>query len=110
MSPRMHIWSTCRALAVRTRPAAQPRIETLRLSTRTQTRLYADDATPKSTNATGSAPKVNVGPAGSGVGKASSGETAQNAQEPLSQGASVKVGPKGPHCFEIQCFNANEWN
>ena len=51
MSPRLAIWGACRALAVRARPAAQPRFEALWRSTNARARHYSDEATPSSTSA-----------------------------------------------------------
>ncbi|UNI22619.1 hypothetical protein JDV02_008489 [Purpureocillium takamizusanense] len=92
MPPRLHIWSACRALTVRTRPAAQHRIEALRLSARIQTRLYADNTTPKSTNDADSAFKANLSTAEDNSSKSEAQKTTQNAEQSLDQGAPAEGG------------------
>ena len=73
MSPRLRIWGACRALAVRTRPAPQPRIDSFRQGL-PATRHYSSDApvhptkaidadSSSKSNASSAADKADVAPA-----------------------------------------------
>ncbi|POR35159.1 37S ribosomal protein S7, mitochondrial [Tolypocladium paradoxum] len=88
MSPRLSIWSACRALAVRTRPAVPPRIEPFRQII-PATRHYSDDAPGHPTKPIGAdLPSKIKSPLTASKAEAASAEVVRNADSQLAKDAS----------------------